>query len=436
MEDKNSKKKRGLDVISDHIVYNWTTRTVITDLGEYGNFVCSFDMHGAIMRAYSNEYEGKGDTQAEIAMRFDFPHAKAVAKYMRYHGMTKSMPGQTDIEFAEGLDPKDAVEENIQALKRKVVKDTERKKWRQVQLWADKWLNFNHTVLKPLENHIAENLPKYKPIKADIQARTDAEFAAVVGISDWHFMSLVYDKDGNVIYDRKIARRHIKRHAAILAEKMLRYGRPEVIYIPLGNDNLSIDSPTNTTTRGTPQQVDGEYPICIDEYIDINMEYIEYFAQIANVEVAVIAGNHDEQTSMLLRVMIERLYKDREDVNVQRSYHPRMYYRYGKNCLMFTHGHHKGNKKMKRDIHQIIMGEAKFHKINMNQVDNYLIFTGHDHVGSYEDLNGNVQYFIMPSLKVTDDFWHLNMGYMGRAMESALFIIDKNLGRDAIVYSR
>jgi len=430
------KEKEGIELRGKSIVINWSNKSILTYLGEFGNILCSFDMHKAIQRSYVNM--GDDETAAIVAMKFDLPHAKAVHRYAKLHGFTKSSLPQTDIEFETGLTVESAVNENLQSLKRETYRKTEKEKWKYTQKCADNWLNFHHNVLKPFENFIEGKIPKYKPITLKITKTKDGKFCAVVGISDWHFMKLCYNHKGEYVYNKAIARQLIMSHARELINEMRRFGVPDKIYVPVGgNDNLHIDNPEHNTTKKTSQvnATDGIWIIGMEEYVDITIDFIELFAQVAQVEAVCFAGNHDENTSALMGMFLSKMFRDDKRVNIVRSLHPRQYCVYGKSCFIFTHGHHLGSKRLQGEIHKIILGEAKNHGIDMNEIENFLLFSGHDHIGSFKDLNGNVQHFIMPSLSGTDDFWHLGQGYMGRAQESSVYIIDPIKGRKGICYS-
>jgi len=114
--------KSGLEIRGEHIVINWSNQTIITELGEWGQMVCSFDMHNAIQRSYTTA--GENETASIVAMKFDFPHAKAVLLYAKHHGFTKSSLPQTDLEFELGLTVEEAVAQNIQTMKRETYKKT------------------------------------------------------------------------------------------------------------------------------------------------------------------------------------------------------------------------------------------------------------------------------------------------------------------------
>jgi hypothetical protein len=434
------KKKTGYDIKNEHVVVNWTTRTVITELGEFGSYTCSLDMHKAIMRMYSDQYEGKGSTQAEIAMKFDFAHTKAVAKYMKAHGMSKSMIGQTDLELEEGLSVEDAVAENIQSLKRKIHKDTERKKWREVQNAADNWWNLHHGTLKPFDNHIEQYLPKHKIKKLNLSSfkknQTGKE-VAVVGISDVHYMKNCFDSFGNNIYNREIAKERLFNHAKRLINQQLQAGGvPEKFVLMIGADNLHIDNPRQTTTRGTEQanSTDGSYRIELGAYLDMTMALIETFAQVAPVDVVSTPGNHDLHTSYFLAEAISRIYRNQKEINVIVRYQERIYLRYGKTCIIVSHGDKISLSRTKREVHKLIMSEARSQGINPNEIEEWVFIMQHLHHEEQIDLGGNTELIVLPSMSEADD-WHSDSGYVGSKINSMLIVYDYMTGKKRVLYA-
>lgn len=429
------KPKTGVETRhDDKVIINWTTRTIITDLGEFGSFSCSFDMHGAIQREYVDSYNGKGCTSSEVATQFEFPHAKAVLLYARLHGFTKASVPQTDIEFEEGLTPEEASDETLQSLKRRTIKMTERKKWHKTQADADKWNTFDLTVLKPTMDWVEQNLPKFKPLKVKLPKQSGA-FASVIGISDLHFMKQAYDSEWNSTYDQKKAKAALQKAINTIISHIALHGTPDVIYLPVGTDNLHVDNPNHTTTKGTAQAsaTDGNWKESLQRYVDINLGMIEMFAQVAPVEVVVINGNHDHITSEMLGVLLTTVYRDRDGITINRSHYPRQYFQYGSNCIGFAHGDDVGIRKLKTSLHKFIMAEASEFGVNMHQCKEFLFFSGHLHMDSFEDLGG-VKHFIIPSLSGTDD-WHRRMGYVGTKKETAVYIVDKKTGRKAVHYT-
>lgn len=416
--------------VHDEYVYNKVTKTIITDLGEFGDFVCSLDMHKAIQRAYVNTYEGKGDTASMVAMRFNFTHAKAVYKYAKIHGFTKSSIPQTDLEIAEGLTVEEAINENIQAFKRKAFKETEQKKWALQQKYADNWIHFHHSVLKSLENHLEEILPKYKVPLLKIPKNKNKN-AVVIGISDVHYMKFCYDSLGKATYNREIALKRLQDAMSILIEKIIRHGKPEVIYLPVGSDNIHVDNQLHTTTKGTLQvsATDGHWALELKNYVVMTLNMIDVFSQVAPVVVIPTAGNHDQNTSFMLNAYLSIHYKESKRVSFKDCYHSRVYAQYGKNCFIFGHFEDLSEKKIQSNAHKFIMQEAKENGI---VADKFFIFSQHIHTDSFKALGADVQHFVFPSLSGTDQ-WHRNNAYLG-VSEASAYSFTKE-GKDSIFYS-
>lgn len=417
--------------VHDGYVYNNNTKTVITDLGEFGNFVCSLDMHKAIQRAYVDTYEGKGDTASQVAMRFDFAHSKAVYKYAKIHGFTKSSLPQTDLEIKEGLTVEEAVEENIQAFKRKAYKETEKTKWKLQQKYADSWLNFHHTVLKSLENHLEEYLPKYK-IPVLKLPKNKNKNAVVIGISDVHYMKFCFDHLGKATYDREIAIERLNNAISSLVEKITRHGIPEVIYLPVGSDNLHVDNQQHTTTKGTLQvsATDGHWALELKNYVVMTLNMIDVFSQVSKVVVIPTAGNHDQNTSFMLNAYLSIHYKESKKVQFVENYHSRVYTQYGSNCFVFGHFEDLSVNKIQANAHKFILDESRAQGI---QADRFFVFSQHVHTDSFKALGANVQHFVFPSLSGTDQ-WHRNNAYLG-VSEASAYSFTKENGKDAIFYS-
>jgi len=418
----------------DRVIINWTTRTVITDLGEFGSMSVSFNTHGAIQRYYVDGYEGKGHTASEVAMKFNFPHAKAVYIYAKLHGFTKASLGQTDLEFEEGLTVEDAVRENIQALKRRTYKKTELKKWREIQKDADSWNDFQNAVYFPMKDWVEENLPTWKAPKYTPNTPSK-EKAWVVGLSDFHYLKWAYNHQGKTVFNRKIAEKLLLETNCKLITDGLLQGKPEKIYIPMGNDNYSVDNIFETTTAGTPQtgQIDGNWRIDLENYFRLCINTIEVYAQIAPVTIVPMEGNHDKHTSITLHLFLKLLFQNRQDIFVIDNIAPRVYTQYGKNAFMFTHGDSMSQPKLKRSAHKFFMAEAQAQGIKIHQVTQNIMFSGHIHTDSYEDL-GAVKHFIIPSLAPPDQ-WHTDKGYVGNRQEASLYIFDKKGGRKAVLYA-
>lgn len=433
VENPPAEVKSGLEIRGEHIVINWTAKTIITDLGEYGEMKCSFDMHSAVQRSYVNM--GENETAAIVAMKFDFPHAKAVHLYAKLHGFTKSSIPQTDLEFEQGLTVEEAVKQNIQTMKRDTYKKTEKAKWAEIMKGYERWTNFHHNVLKPFENHIEAFLPTYKVPKVSIKTQKRVDHAHIIGISDVHYMKQCFDEKGVETYNREIALKKLQEHAQAMISEIIARGVPSKILLPVGNDNIHVDGQSHMTTAGTPQaaQTQGSWKIELGKYIDMTIGMIDMFSQVAPVEVVTLFGNHDKHTCYLLQVFLERFYRDNPNVTVKVNHTTRTYIQYGNVCVMFTHGDDMSLAKMERSAHMIFMSEAKAQGIKVGEVDKWIVVCGHLHHDYTKDLGGNTKLVVMPSFTPPDE-WHQQSGYVGTSEESTLYTIDKVRGLIATSY--
>ena len=267
---------------------------------------------------------------------------------------------------------------------------------------------------------------------------TGLKFASIIGISDVHYMKLCHNHLGEITYDRKIAKARLEEHVIKLAKETARYGKPEKFIVLVGNDNIHVDGMHHSTTKFTSQHeaTDGLWRLEFKNYVQMQIDMINYYKQIAPITLLPVKGNHDYEMSIALQAFLEIYYKDDEQVEVIVCHDARAYMQYGKVCIMATHGDElKSIPNLERQIHKLIMGEAKNQGINMNEVERYIILHGHEHVGSYRDLNGGVQRFGLSSMSDIDDWWHKENGYVGRQNETPCIIVDPNDGRKAILYA-
>jgi len=427
--------KSGLETRGDHIVVNWTTKTIITELGEYGQMVCSFDMHSAVQRAYVTMAEGK--TASDVARDFDFPHAKAVLLYAKHHGFTKSSLPQTDLEFELGLTVEEAVFQNIQTMKRDAYKKTEKAKWAEIMKGYEKWTMFHNTVLKPFENHIEQYISVRQPITYTVPKMESKHYNVVVGMTDLHYLKLAVDDFGTIVYDRDIARKKLFETQKDLIAQIALYGKPEKFTVIAGSDGIHIDNPLQTTTQGTnlANSTDGEWHIEIGNYIDIQCDYIDLFSNIAPVDVIVVPGNHSKNTDYLIGAFLKKYYekvnksvKVIQGMNSERTFVP-----FGnKYCLVFQHGDNVSPNKMDKEIHKVIMSEA--YKWGIKSTDTiFYHFSGHIHHEDSKDLGGNVIRITLPAV-CPPDKWHTQSQYVGTTLQTLNTLIDKEKGRFATLY--
>lgn len=219
-------------------------------------------------------------------------------------------------------------------------------------------------------------------------------------------------------YDLDIAERRVKAAAS----ELLAVGdahKPARRTIAFVGDIFHYDTPTGTTTSGTPLERDGRLQKMIEVACETLLGVIEQSAASCLTDVIVVNGNHDETlTWAFQRIVAERFRNDRR-VEVCMDYTGRQYATHGKNLLGFCHGH-----RAKRKLPQIMALEkpAEWSSSVCREWH-----TGHFHSQAaewqrpIETLDG-VIVRTCPSLSAADD-WHSENGFLGsrQAMETFLY---------------
>jgi hypothetical protein len=335
------------------------------------------------------------------------------------------------------LTVEDAVAENIQTMKRETYKKTEKAKWAEIMRGWQNWNNFHHNVLKPFENHIEAVISERPPVRYTVPKAEKKTYNLIVGLTDQHYTKLAADDFGNIIYNREIARTRIFESQKDLIEAVQMYGIPEKITVMVGSDGMHIDNPMQTTTAGTPQAnaTDGIWHIEIGNYLDIQLDYIDLFANIAPVDVVIVPGNHDKNTSYLMGTFLKKYYQkvDTKVQVIQSMNSERTFVPYGeKFCLVFQHGDNVSTNKMDKEMHKVIMAEA--FRWGIKSLDTvFYHFSGHLHHENAVDLGGNVIRIILPAFCPPDQ-WHARSQYVGTQLQTLNTLIDKNRGRFATLY--
>jgi hypothetical protein len=239
-----------------------------------------------------------------------------------------------------------------------------------------------------------------------------------VSIPDAHFGKLAWKEESGDDYDLKIASERYSRAVNELLSRV-NLERVERILFPIGNDMINIDSNANTTTSGTPQQVDGRFPKIIQVVKNILIDTINKLGVIAPVDVLVVPGNHDYHTMFMIGEILEAYYSNTERVTVLNSPNPRKYYQYGLNGFQYTHG----NEEKHQELGLIFATEnpklwagtkyrvAKLGHLHKTKKLNFISTDEHQ----------GFQVEILPSLSGTD-LWHKKKGYMSlKAAKSYLY---------------
>lgn len=279
--------------------------------------------------------------------------------------------------------------------------------------------SINELVDNIIEKHFIEftNYDRYS--LEDFDRRIMAELA----IFDLHLGKLAWREETNEDYDLKIA---AETYRTVL-DKMLdeiRYEGVEKILLPFGNDFFHFDNEAQTTTKGTPQDTDTRMAKMFDCGVDLIIETIQKCLEIADVEFVYVKSNHDATIGYYANVVVDRLYRDNEQVILHTRPISRNYIEYG-NCLIgYTHG-----DKEKKNLLTLMQsevpemwGRTKYREWHI----------GHLHHLKVAEHNGFVVQ-VMPSISGSDRY-HYDSGYTGALKRAVCVIWDYEKGKKKEIY--
>jgi UDP-2,3-diacylglucosamine pyrophosphatase LpxH len=243
----------------------------------------------------------------------------------------------------------------------------------------------------------------------------------VLVVSDTHFGNRSWRGTTGSDWDLAIAERVVGDAAG----ELLAVGdphKPARRTIALLGDLFHVDTPSGTTTSGTPLERDGRLQKMLDVGTTTILRIIERSAETVPTDVVLVHGNHDESLSWAFhRLLLER-YRSDQRITIEGQYTGRKYLSHGRNLLGFAHGH-----RAKKKLPQLMAIEAA----SQWAACPYREFhTGHYHSTAAEwsrpiETIDGVLVRTAPSLCASDD-WHHSLGFLNarQAMETFLYAHD------------
>ena len=277
----------------------------------------------------------------------------------------------------------------------------------QIKAWFSKKeisVNFEdmqNTVIESIKNYFPESFIKRENIKDSCML----ELALV----DHHLGKMAWGKEtGQENYDIKIAEKIYNSAVDYILSITSNFNFDKILYI-VGNDFYNVDNQTNTTTGGTFQDEDCRWQKSFDSGVLIHIATIEKLKKIANIDVVVVSGNHDNERAYYLGAVLKGRYFNDKNVNINNDPLERKYYQYGKNLIGLTHGYKISHDK----LFSLMPVEAKniWSKCNF-----YEWHIGHVHHENKKILNINteqsqIRLKTLPSLTAIDS-WHAKHGFL------------------------
>ena len=293
----------------------------------------------AICRGYSN-YDGAQMTVAEVAAHTSMPQS-VIKKVLRALKHTHASGPRTPEELM-GHQIDDLVDEDLETKKNKYDTVFQNEDLKALKRDAEAYRRAEYVHQRRMQewgDRIEELRKNYAPpILSLDRSKIVGDHLLDLSLSDLHYGKLAEEElTGHLRYDREIA----LRRAEIATEKILNrasvFGVEKILF-ELGNDLFHVDNTRNTTTKGTPQDVDGMALGHFDQLADFTCQLVDMLLQVAPVDIISVPGNHDFERAHYLAVLLAKLYKEHPHITVDATAHPRKYYNYGVTLLGKAHG--------------------------------------------------------------------------------------------------
>lgn len=270
--------------------------------------------------------------------------------------------------------------------------------------------------LKEIHDEIAASAPPRKRMPK-LPKVTDPHLGVIAPV-DAHFGKLAWAEETGQNYDLDIARKTFHGATRHLLSRLTKFPIERFMFI-LGNDFLNVDSLTNQTTAGTPQDTDGRYPKIFRAAFAEFSSLIEDAIELAPVDIVLVQGNHDHLAAWHLAFALHQRYAGTGRVTIDEKFRKHKYYQYHKVLLGMTHG----NGIKPNDLYSLMPLEVP-DKWAATTHREWL--TGHLHTSKQREMKPidgkhGVRYRVLPAITGTDAY-HYNHGYIGQqACEAYLY---------------
>ena len=190
------------------------------------------------------------------------------------------------------------------------------------------------TAIDEMKEESLNYAPKYPKIK---YPRNTDHHLYEVDLPDIHFGRLTWKEESGGDYDIQIAEQVVKSALTKLLQCSTFYPISKIL-LPIGNDFFNVNTKTNTTVGGTPQQEDTRWSKTFRRGRELAVWMIEACSQVAPTDVIIVNGNHDEERTFYLGDALYSWFHRDPNVTINNGASARKYYLYGKSLIGFTHG--------------------------------------------------------------------------------------------------
>jgi hypothetical protein len=383
------------------------------------------DCIDAIRKLYSDE--GSGLTISELSDLLSL-NKTVVKKILSMLNITHDSEYFSDSELSTKT-----VDQLASEIKEKEVvsirKQISEKKNELVQSDAMKWRKIRESFNMMVAEHI-DAFQTPSGMNIEIPSYVEKEkYGLILPVTDFHYGKFGSDLSHTLYpYNRYVAVNMLNKKLNEILENVMRFGRPERIFLPFGSDWYHIDNFANSTTRGTVQDCDGTFDEIFMFGTRLKLELVEALKSIAPVTLINMQGNHDTIATMALYNVLWEKYKDDPLVRIKDPQSPGAHDRmqsvqYGETAIVTHHGD-KIQAMGIRTQSELFANLANSPSVaSFKQV---LFLTGDRHHDKTE-VRANVRWEQAPSLAGSDRY-HSGEGYGSTQKCLNAYLLDPQKG--------
>lgn len=192
-------------------------------------------------------------------------------------------------------------------------------------------------IQEAIERRVTAVTPR-PPVPMSFAVEPSADLCNLVTLTDCHVGALAWDREAGEDWDLAIAQETLTRCFTGMIRAM---PAADTCVINQLGDFLHTDGLTPVTPgHGHVLDTDTRFQKMGEVAVDILEDIITVaLERHRRVHIIMAEGNHDESSSVWLRIMFKRLFRDEPRVTVEDSPLPYYVYQHGRVMLAFHHGH-------------------------------------------------------------------------------------------------
>lgn len=309
-------------------------------------------------------------------------------------------------------------------------------KWKLSNFWSKAcpkgWLVSAYFSQKPQEEKVGQEfmefLKNYKPqatsIKEqDLKINNDfrSKSCALISLPDAHLDKLTIDKSS--IEDQIKAYNTVLE--ALVKKAYNTHNLEEIVFV-IGNDFVHTDSIHNTTTKGTPLEVNTTWFDAYEKGFSLLVDSISKLKHFCKtLTVVLVPGNHSKTKEYYMGHALEVFFKNDKNIVFKRGQEDLKVHKYGETLFCFSHGNNINDKLP-------LTFATNFYK-EWGNCKYKEIILGDKHHNSEKlfraqgETNG-IRMRILPSISGTDT-WHQDNLFVGAIQSGICMVYDKEKGK-------